>query len=117
MSEEFRLTWGHEVFAPNGERVRLPVTAVFTLRRLGMLQKNRNLGGLQISESLAELLQPEYDAITGNLRRTLGTDMAGPEWLVCRCRSCKHQRNEALALLKEKCFDFLSDLAIQTSAQ
>jgi hypothetical protein len=117
MTEQVRLQWGHEVFAPNGERVRLPVTAVFTLRRLGMLKKNRSLGGLQISESLAELLTPEYDAIAGNLRRTLGTDMTGPEWLVCNCRSCKRNRDEALELLKEKCFDFMTEMAVQRNAR
>lgn len=114
---EPRPEWGHRIFDPDGRPIQLPYRAVERLRRLGVLLKNRNLGGLQIDPVIHTLLTPEYDAITMELRRVLGTELEGPKWLVCNCRRCRWNRNESRAAMKEHLFDFQADLHRQGSAQ
>lgn len=110
---EVCLEWGHKVFDPDGKPVQLPARAIVTLRRLGVLIRNRDLGGLQISESIHELLTPEYDAITEGLRRVLGTGLEGPKQLVCNCQRCRRIRNEATQRLRDQLFDFQLDMRRQ----
>lgn len=106
MKEEPRLEWGHRVFDPDGQPVQLPAKAIIRLRHLGVLIRNRDLGGLQISPAIHEFLKPEYDAITVELRSVLGTNLCGPKSLVCHCRRCKRNLTEAIQMLKEGLLDF-----------
>lgn len=117
LDTDTRLEWGHRVFDPDGKPVQLPAKAIITLRHLGVLIRNRELGGLQISESIHLLLTPEYDPITDGLRRVLGTSLEGPKLLVCHCRRCKRNRGTAMQDLKEQLFDFSNDMQEQRSAE
>jgi len=83
MTEDVRLHWGHKVFSPEGNPIQLPRRAVVALRRLGVLEKNRNLGGFQISATIYELLRSEYDPLTEGLRPLLGPDVSGPATVKC----------------------------------
>ena len=114
---DVRLEWGHKVFDPDGRPVQLPAKALVTLRRLGLLEKNRNLGGLQISPRIHLFLTPELDAITDGLRRSLGTNLEGPNAVACPCRSCRRKWDELLGQLQDGLEDFQVDMQVQRSAE
>lgn len=115
MTEELRLDWGHKVFDPNGNPIRLPARAVTTLRRLGVLEKNRNLGGFQISEAIYELLRSEYDPLTQGLRPLLGFDLSGPSTVKCGCRTCNRKASLILEEIEQLGL-FRLDMAVQKNA-
>ena len=79
------LKWGHELLAPDGTSLRVPFYAFGKLRKLGLLQNNKN----RLSPAIYEFLDPQHDCITMGLRHLLGEDLSGPLWLVCRCEECK----------------------------
>jgi hypothetical protein len=95
MTGDVRPTWGHPLLDPFDNEIRLPQFAFAQLRRLGLLYKNRTKGLMQISDDVLDLIQPEYDCLMGSLRRMLGADLSGPEWVVCRCRQCKRKDEDA----------------------
>lgn len=110
-----KLEWGHQVFNPFGEPIRLAASAVYQLRRLGMLDKNRDLGGFQISPRIFEMMSSEYDPLTEGLRPILGHDISGPRTVDCKCRACRGKWEQALREL-EMMRDFKSDMQIQQNA-
>jgi len=114
---DVRLKWGHKVFDPDGKPVQLPAKALVTLRRLGLLEKNRDLGGMQISPRIHLFLTAELDALTDGLRRSLGTNLEGPTVVLCPCRACKRKWAELLAQLKDGLEDFHADMQVQGSAE
>jgi len=110
---DVRLLWGHEVLTPDGKSIRLPLKAIITLRRLGAL--DRFQGKPQLKPFIYELLDPDYDSLTDGLRRLLGEDATGPTWLICRCKSCRYQR-EKLADEEAKMVGFMLDMHVQRNA-
>lgn len=88
-----RPNWGHALLAPDGIEIRLPQFAFPKLRRLGLLERNRNVGLYQISDAIYAFMGFEYDSLMDGLRQLLGVDIRGPEWLQCGCRQC-HRRDE-----------------------
>jgi hypothetical protein len=113
MTPEVRLQWGHEVRTPDGKTIQLPLTAIIKLRRLGVIEKVK--GYSQLSPFIYELMDPEYDALLDGLRSLLGQDFSGPDWLVCRCKGCKRQR-ELVSREVEQLQMFQLDMAVQRSA-
>jgi hypothetical protein len=84
------LEWGHPLITPDGQEIRVPLFAFGTLRKLGLLQNNKN----RLSPIVYNFLDPQYDSITEGLRYLLGADMQGPKWLVCHCEECKAKLGE-----------------------
>ena len=116
MTEELRLDWGHRVFDPDGQPIQLPSRAIRQLRRLGVLKKNRNLGGFQISETIYELLRSEYDPLTEGLRPLLGADLSGPSTVKCGCETCNQKASLILDEIEQLGL-FRLDMARQQSVE
>jgi hypothetical protein len=93
------LDWGHPLVTPEGETIRVPSFALAKLPQLGVLARNCN----RLSPLVYELIRPEFDGIgakvrrragivtTESLRRLLGPDLSGPQWVVCTCKDCKRR--------------------------
>lgn len=91
---DVRAEWGHEIETPEGRVVRIP--NVFPeLKQLGLVRRNRDTGRFQLRPLIYEFLHPDYDGLMGPLRRVLGTNLSGPEWVVCECRECQKQKEDA----------------------
>jgi hypothetical protein len=84
------LEWGHPLLTPDGREIRVPLSAFGTLRKLGVLQKNKN----RLNDRIYELIDPQYDSITEGLRHLLGDDLSGPKWCSCGCRECQGKASE-----------------------
>lgn len=80
--------WGHPLMTPEGQEIRVPKSAFASLRRLGMLERNR----AQLKPSIYEFLDPQYDSLTEGLRHLLGTDLSGPKWVICHCGDCRNKQ-------------------------
>ena len=63
-----------------------------------------------------EFFKPDYDALTRGLKEILGTDISGPEALVCKCQECKNERELIYKELEQLGF-FQLDMAVQQSAR
>lgn len=85
-----KLKWGHSVLDPAGNRIQLPAVAMKKLRQLGVLVKRK--GPPQISPDIYKFFEPDCESLLNGLRAILGKDISGPEWLECRCQSCKRDR-------------------------
>src|SRR6267378_2562768 len=114
MQGDVRLNWGHKLFDPDGNPIQLPYRAIVQLRRLGVLQKNRNLGGFQITEAIYELLRSEYDPLTEGLRPLLGPDVSGPATVKCGCAACNRKASLILQEIEQLGL-FRLDMAVQQS--
>lgn len=90
-----RADWGHPIRTPDGVEIRLPQFAFARLRALGLLLPNRNEALFQMSVLVYEFMHPDYEGLMGSLRRMLGVNIEGPEWLQCRCRSCNRREEDA----------------------
>jgi hypothetical protein len=76
--------WGHPLITPEGRIIRVPADTFPQLRRLGLLVNNKP----RLSPKVYEFLDPQYDCLALGLRQLLGSDLAGPAWLVCDCDEC-----------------------------
>lgn len=98
LDDDTQLTWGHALLTPEGEEIRLPQYAFRQLRQLGLLQRNRERGLLQITSLVYEFMRPEYSGLLGALRSILGEDdlqfLTGPTVVDCRCKPCKRERRQ-----------------------
>ena len=83
--------WGHPLIGPKGEILRVPLWAYKKLHRLGVKKRY----SIHLLPTIYELLNPKFDVLTDvRLRRLLGADLGGPDWLVCHCRECKHKESQ-----------------------
>lgn len=113
---DVRLKWGHRVYDLEGNEIRVPASLLVLMRRLNVLAYNVALHGHQLTLTVHEFMKPEYDAIAGELRRVLGSDLSGPATVKCGCRKC----NDDAALLLheiEQLNLFRLDMAVQQSAR
>ena len=78
---------GHPVLNPDGLTIRIPAAAFAKLRILGLLERAPGVKLLRISDRVFHYLEPDFDFLLG-LRKLLGPDVDGPEWVQCRCRQC-----------------------------
>jgi len=69
----------------------------------------------QISPFIYTLLDPEYDPLTMGLREVIGQDVSGPETCICRCLTCKRERDLIYRDLEQLGL-FKIDMAAQQSA-
>ncbi len=77
---------------PQGETIRVPAFAFQSLRRMGLLLGNSN----RLSPRVYQFLDASLDAITtAALRRLLGADLSGPEWVLCTCKDCQRRAAES----------------------
>jgi hypothetical protein len=95
LTERLKADWGHPILTPGGVEIRLPQYAFPRLRLLGLLLPNRTNGLFQLSTLIYEFMHPDYEGIMGSLRRVLGVNIEGPEWLLCGCKKCKRPHEEA----------------------
>jgi hypothetical protein len=82
--------WGHLLLTPDGNEIRVPKSAFESLRKLGVLERNR----AQLKPIIYSLLDRKYDDLLMGLRQLLGRDLEGPAWCECHCRDC--QRKESI---------------------
>lgn len=87
--------WGHPLLTPEGVEIRLPASAFPTLRQLGLLVPNKNRGMFQLSSLIDAFLEPECDGLMNGIRRLLGKELEGPDWLLCKCRQCQKLHEDA----------------------
>jgi hypothetical protein len=85
------LEWGHPLITPDGRVISVPIFAFGTLRKLGLLQNNKN----RLSPTIYEFIDPQYDSITEGLRQLLGKELTGPEWCRCGCQECREKQAAA----------------------
>jgi hypothetical protein len=76
-------------------QIQLPAIALKKLRLAGLLEKNRDGGIPQISAKVFSFMDAEYDSFLGGLRKLLGLDMSGPEWVDCHCSACRKLHEDA----------------------
>ena len=82
--------WGHPLFGPKGEVLRVPKWAYAKLHRLGVKKRY----SLHLLPTIYELIDPKFDVLTDvHLRHLLGPDLSGPGWLVCKCLECRHKES------------------------
>lgn len=85
MTQAIALYWGHPLVTPDGRTIRVPHSAFASLRKLGLLVRNKN----RLSPLVYELLDPQYDCLAVGLRQLLGVDLSGPKWVMCNCHKCR----------------------------
>jgi len=83
-----RPEWGHPLICPDGRIIRVPSYVIAQLRKKGLLEYQRN----RLKSSIYELINPQYDCMMDGLRHVLGSDLSGPEWIVCDCRYCREKK-------------------------
>lgn len=96
-AEPRSLLWGHPLLTPEGAEIRVP--NIFTeLKRMGLIRRNRERGIYQLLPLIDTFMDSQYDGIMGALRRVLGRELEGPEWVKCRCKECRGQNDKSVSL-------------------
>lgn len=87
--------WGHPILTPEGIEIRLPQHAFERLKLLGLLMPRPSLNRFQISPKIDAFMDSDCDPLMGALRRILGKELEGPEYILCECVACLRLKEEA----------------------
>jgi hypothetical protein len=86
--------WGHVLLTPEGIEIRVP-NIFEALKLRGLVERDIKTGHYRLLPRIDAFNNSEHDAIMGELRRILGRELEGPEWVKCRCSECHRRRTES----------------------